>query len=201
MELAQKRRPKNKNNKVAKKQKVGNTEGDPHATIKKPFLPKKQKVQKTAEKCRSKKRKVKFYPIKFYDKPFPKEPLRIDWDAASEARRKGINLLGEIISKFKIQRARELEEWKEKKRAREEEEKKEKKSQFAKTCLSKDKKIVLEYVPMDYNRCKKLSSFDMDHYLAVIEERRKAIEKALQEDKEKLEVDIDRANATDMEEE
>lgn len=46
-----------------------------------------------------------------------------------------------------------------------------------------------------------LSSFDMDHYLAVIEERRKAIEKALQEDKEKLEVDIDRANATDMEEE
>ncbi|RHN39141.1 hypothetical protein MtrunA17_Chr8g0340681 [Medicago truncatula] len=54
---------------------------------------------------------------------------------------------------------------------------------------------------MDYNRCKKLSSFDMDHYLAVIEERRKAIEKALQEDKEKLEVDIDRANATDMEEE
>lgn len=55
-----------------------------------------------------------------------------------------------------------------------------------------------------------LSSFDMDHYLAVneecrkaavIEERRKAIEKALQEDKEKLEVDTDRANATDMEEE
>jgi hypothetical protein len=50
----------------------------------------------------------------------------------------------------------------------------------------------------------------MDHYLAVLEERRKAavlverrkaIEKALQEDKEKLEVDIDRANATDMEEE
>jgi len=39
-------------------------------------------------------------------------------------------LLGEIISKFKIQRARELEEWKEKKRAleEEEEEKKEKKS-------------------------------------------------------------------------
>ena len=57
-------------------------------------------------------------------------PLRIDWDVVSDARCKGINLLGEIISKFKIQRARELEEWEEKKRAREEEEeeKKEKKS-------------------------------------------------------------------------
>lgn len=122
MEFAKKRRSKNKNNKVAQKQKVGNTKGEPHLTIK----PKKYKQK------------------------------------------------------------------------------------FAKTCLSKDKKFMLEYVPMDYNRCKKSSRFDMDHYLAVLEERRKAavleerrkaIEKALQEDKEKLEVDIDRANATDMEEE